>query len=101
MANKKQGLKSVKTMASLMDRRRARSAAGALMELSVLANEELRLQQELERSRLRQTEIGKRLAEIADKEARLYGFIKEPPPVARAVPTVDYGVDLRTTEFSY
>jgi hypothetical protein len=39
MASAKRGLQGVKTMAGLVDRRRARTPAGALMELAILENE--------------------------------------------------------------
>ena len=101
MANPKRGIQGVKTMGGLVDRRRARTSAGALMEMSVMANEKKRLEQELDRLRRRQAEIGVRLAEIADKECRLYEFVKKPSHDAKIAPAADSGQRLRTTELSY
>jgi len=86
MATPRRGLRGVKTMAGLSDRRRSRSTAGALMELSVLANEKERLGRELATAERRGTDIQTRLAEIAEKEGRLKTFIKEPPQVLEGVP---------------
>ena len=108
-------------MGALVDRRRARSMAGALMELSVMANERHRLEQELERWHHRRAEIAERLAEITEKEARLYKFVKEPPQTqspskaapsretpsretpsnAQVCPAAENGSRLRATEFHY
>ncbi len=101
MPIEKRGLQSVKTMNCLVDRRRIRSSAEALMELSVLANEKQRLHQEMERARRRITDIEQRLTEIADKETRLFRSVKEPPPVARVRPVAEHGPQVRATEFQY
>ena len=63
-------------MGILVDRRRARTSAGALLELSTLANERQRLQYELERWRRRYAEIEARLAEIREKEQWLHNFVQ-------------------------
>lgn len=88
MAKERRSRQSIKTMASLVDRRRMRTTAGALLEMSVLANERTRLQQEMERLRRRQAEIEARFAEIAEKESRLQRFLKEPQaaPVREPLP---------------
>lgn len=78
MASGRKGHQNIKTMASLVDKRRIRTTAGALMEMSVLANERRRLQQELNWLHLRQEEIEARFAEIAEKESRLFRFVKRP-----------------------
>ena len=78
MAIIRKSLRGIKTMAGLMDRRRSRSAAGALVEMSTLANEKERLNQELAAAQRRRTEIKARLAEIAEKESRLLRFVKNP-----------------------
>lgn len=116
MASQKPGMQGVRTMGGLVDQRRARTTAGALLELSVLANERKRLQLELDRWRRRHAEIEARLAEIADKERRLYGFVEKPardaqvPSVgnssqrlrdAQSAPAADNGRRLRATEHSY
>ncbi len=78
MAIIRKSLRGIKTMAGLMDRRRSRSAAGALVEMSVMANEKERLRQELASAQRRRAEIKARLAEIAEKESRLLQFVKNP-----------------------
>ena len=78
MATARKSLRSVKTMAALVDRRRTRTPSGALLELSLLANEKERLQQELRAARRRGEEIQTRLREIAEKEERLQRFVKNP-----------------------
>lgn len=66
--------RSVKTLGQLLDRRRARSASGALLELSAMANERERLEREQDRLARRRLEIQQRLAEMAEKEAWLHGI---------------------------
>jgi hypothetical protein len=58
-------------MAALVDQRRTRTPAGALIELSALANEKLLLEREVARASRRGIEIRRRLKEIAAKEDRL------------------------------
>ena len=101
MASPKRGMQGVRTMGGLVDRRRARTSAGALMELSVLANEKKRLEQERDRVRRRQAEIDGRLAEIVDKERRLYEFVTKPRQDAKVAPVADNSQRLRTTELGY
>jgi hypothetical protein len=117
MGSVKRSLRSVKTVGALADRRRARTSAGALMELAGMANERKRLELEMDRLRRRGAEIDVRLAEIADKERRLYAFVKEPPPDYVSGPTTsgaksqplpasvsrddNYGPRLKPTELSY
>lgn len=86
MATVKRGLRGIKTIAGLSDRRRTRSAAGALLELSVLAREKERLGHELAGAERRRNEIQNRLADIAEKEARLKNFIKDPPQIQNIAP---------------
>ncbi len=85
MATARKSLRGIKTMAALVDRRRSRTAAGALLEMSALANEKERLNQELAVALRRHDEIRGRLAEIAAKEQRLQAFIKNPTLVATAL----------------
>ncbi len=73
-------------MGALVDSRRTRTAAGALLELSGMANEKLLLEKELERWKYRHREIQKRLAEIAAKEQRLMTFVKYGPALVDAMP---------------
>lgn len=84
MATARRSVRSIKTMAGLVDRRRARTTSGALLEMSVLAGEKERLQQELSAARRRRAEIENRLAEIAEKEGRLRALVKDPVPVRAA-----------------
>ncbi len=99
----KKSLQSIRTMAGLLDGRRARSTAGALLELSGLANERQRLQQELDRGQRRQAEIHARLEEIAAKEKRLQKFIKTPNASsgARPLPIADLPQCVQTRELQY
>ena len=71
MAGVRRGLPSVRTVSALLDDRRARTAGGAYLELSAIANERSLLNRELERWKRRRGEIEERLAAIAKKEARL------------------------------
>ncbi len=86
MATARKGVRNVKTMAALSDRRRTRTAAGALLEMSALANEKERLNQELLVAARRRAEIEARLRDITEKEGRLQGFIKNPALVASLAP---------------
>lgn len=66
-------------MGALVDSRRTRTAAGALLELSAMANEKLLLHKELDRWKVRHVEIQKRLAEITVKEHRLMEMVQAAP----------------------
>jgi hypothetical protein len=78
VANEKRGLQGIRTMGALLDTRRARTPAGALLELSSMANEKVLLQNELKRQARRNAEINKRLTEIAAKELRLLALVQDP-----------------------
>jgi hypothetical protein len=78
MANEKRGLQGIRTMGALLDTRRARTPAGALLELSAMANEKVLLQNELKRQARRNIEINNRLAEIAAKEQKLLALVQDP-----------------------
>ncbi|HKI18819.1 MAG TPA: hypothetical protein VKA15_13115 [Isosphaeraceae bacterium] len=69
-------------MAALVDKRRTRTPAGALIELSALANEKLLLDREVSRATRRDIEIQRRLREIAAKADRLMKLAQggTPPP---------------------
>lgn len=84
MASVKRSLRGIKTLNALVDQRRSRTSGGALMELSVMANEKVRLELELDRWRRRHAEITARLAEIAERESRLFEFVEKPAPIAPA-----------------
>ena len=74
MAFERKGVQGIRTMAALVDQRRTRTPAGALIELSALANEKLLLDREVARASRRGIEIQRRLKEIAAKEGRLMKF---------------------------
>lgn len=76
MARERRGVQGIRTMGALVDSRRTRTAAGALLELSAMANEKLLLTKELERWKVRHVEIRRRLAEIATKERRLMAYVQ-------------------------
>lgn len=102
MATARKHLRSLKTMAALVDRRRARTPAGALLELSVLANEKERLSKELAAARRRRTEIEIRLAEITEKEGRLHQFVKTGATATGAEPAAtDAPRRWKSKEISY
>jgi hypothetical protein len=67
-------------MGALVDSRRTRTAAGALLELSAMANEKLLLHKELHRWKSRHVEIRRRLAEIAANERRLMALVQAAEP---------------------
>jgi hypothetical protein len=76
MGADRKGTRHIKTISALLDSRRVRTSAGALMELSALANERERLNAELERWVRRHAEIQARLAEIGRKEERLQAYVQ-------------------------
>lgn len=76
-------LRSIRTAASIMDRRRVRTSSGALLELSVLANEKERLNRELAAAARRRNEIVARLSEIMEKEQMLRRYVENPEMVAQ------------------
>ncbi len=90
MAFERRGVQGIRTMAALVDQRRTRTPAGALIELSALANEKLLLDREISRAARRGIEIERRLKEIAAKEDRLMklaqGAAYAPEPVQHMRP---------------
>ena len=72
----RRGMRTIKTMGRLSDARRVRNRSGALMELSVMANERHLLGQELARMRRRHAEIQARLAELYRKESDLMRLVE-------------------------
>jgi hypothetical protein len=91
-------------MGALVDSRRTRTAAGALSELSAMANEKLRLQKEMERWKTRDSQIQKRLGEISTKEQRLMLLVRSDPASIHAMPApinVAAGHRVKVKEFSY
>ena len=74
-------------MAGLVDGRRSRTSAGALLELSMLEMEKQRLVQEMQRAERRCAEIRGRLTEIEAKQHRLQRFVEQPRGEAQASQT--------------
>lgn len=112
MGAETRGLQGIRTMGALLDHRRARTPAGALLELSAMANEKLLLQKELNRWKRRHSEIQARLAELAAKERRLLAYVQDPEAVAVAaaagarpspMPAAEAAApqNLRIKEFTY
>ncbi|WP_165227584.1 hypothetical protein [Aquisphaera insulae] len=115
MAIERRGVQGIRTMAGLHDQRRSRTTAGALIELSALANERQLLEREVARASRRGREIHRRLKEIESKEVRLMGIVRDgvpvqggidtPSPTSRfepqAAPEVMPGGPLKVSEFSY
>ncbi len=115
MAIDRKGLMGIRTMAALVDQRRTRTSAGALLELSALANEKLLLEREVARASRRGAEIRRRLKEIAAKEDRLMKIVNgtapappapsqaQPSPAAEPVAPADPVIAgrFKISEFSY
>lgn len=99
----RKSLRGLKTIGKLVDGRRVRTSSGALLELSILANEKERLNKELDVAARRQAEIVARLSEIAAKEQRLQAYVKNPEMVDRVCPTppLDVVHRVKAKEFSY
>ena len=76
MASEKRGLQGIKTTGALLDTRRARTPAGALLELSAMANEKNLLNKELARWKRRHAEIQARLDQIRAKEQKLLALVQ-------------------------
>ncbi len=115
MATERNGVQGIRTMAGLHDQRRTRSKAGALVELSGLANEKLLLEREVARAARRGKNIQLRLKEIESKEARLMKVVRgelspqegmggsspTPRPEPQSALEVLPGGRLKVCEFSY
>jgi isopentenyl diphosphate isomerase/L-lactate dehydrogenase-like FMN-dependent dehydrogenase len=90
MSIERRGLTHLRTMAGLRDASRNRTSHGALLELSMLGAETLRLTTEMQRAERRCADIRKRIAEIDIKAHRLHRFVEKPfmdaPSVAEADP---------------
>lgn len=77
MVSERRSVQHLKTLAGLVDGRRARTSAGALLELSMLEMEKQRLVKEVQRAERRGAEIRGRLAEIDKKGSRLQQFVEK------------------------
>ena len=78
MAIDKRGVQQIKTMGGIVDGRRTRTSAGALLELSMLEMEKQRLTKEMERAQRRSLEISARVLEIETKQIRVQRFVDRP-----------------------
>ena len=78
MATEKRGVMHIKTMAELVDARRSRTSAGALLELAMLEMEKQRLKKEMLRAQSRGAEIATRMHEIEAKQCRLQSIVERP-----------------------
>jgi hypothetical protein len=106
VSRERKSVQGIRTMGALVDTRRTRTSAGALLELSALSNEKVLLTKELDRWKTRHVEIDKRLGEIAAKERRLMTFVQAPEVIddkARSVMALDRAVEGRVKfkELSY
>ncbi|MCW2313333.1 hypothetical protein [Rhodoferax antarcticus] len=78
MKIERRGVTHLRTMAGLRDARSSRTSHGALLELSMLEVEKLRLTGEVQRAERRCADIRKRIAEIDIKAQRLHLFVEKP-----------------------
>jgi hypothetical protein len=78
VATEKRGVRQIKTMGGIVDGRRVRTSAGALLELSMLEMEKQRLSAEMKRAENRCIEIRARVTEIETKQVRLQRFVDRP-----------------------
>jgi hypothetical protein len=94
--------RNIRTLGAVIDRRRVRTSGGALLELSALAHERTRLNNELRRMRNRNAEIEARQAEIACKENWLQSSVERPPgDVSTPMPVAESPSGLRVRELNY
>ena len=94
MATEKRGVQQIKTMARLVDARRTRSSAGALLELSMLEMEKQRLFKEMQRAERRCLEIRTRTADIETKQQWLQRFVDRSVGEILQVPPTAAGAGL-------
>jgi hypothetical protein len=79
------GVMQIKTMGGLIDARRTRTSAGALLELSMLEMEKERLKKEMLRAERRIGEIRARSHDIETKQQRLNQFVERSAEISPAV----------------
>jgi len=103
MASDRKGMRSIRTISGIQDRRRARTPAGALMEMAFLVHEKERLGKEIARWHARQAEITVRLEQIEERRRWLAKFCQDPaaPSAADPVPTCSNPRRLRVRELRY
>ena len=80
VASDKRGVLNIKTMAGLVDGRRIRTSAGALLEMSMIEMEKQRLRKEMLRAEQRSAAIRARMGELEVKQHRLQQFVERPNP---------------------
>lgn len=85
----RRGVTNLRTMAGLVDGRRSRTSYGALLELSMLEVEKMRITGEMQRAERRCADIRKRIAEIDTKAQRLYCFVEKPSTDAQGAAAAD------------
>ncbi|MFT5560494.1 MAG: hypothetical protein ACI9Z9_000369 [Litorivivens sp.] len=78
MTIERRGVTHLQTMAGLRDARSSRTSHGALLELSMLGAEKLRLTAEMQRAERRCADIQKQIAGIDTKALRLHRFVEKP-----------------------
>ena len=76
MVTERRGVQAMKTLGGIVDARRKRTSAGALLELSMCEMEKHRIIKEVERVERRRMEMLARVAEIEAKQAMLQQFVK-------------------------
>jgi hypothetical protein len=89
MSIERRGVTHIRTMAGLSDARSSRTSHGALLELSMLGVEKLRLTAEIQRAERRCADIRKRIAQIDTKAQRLHCFVEKPSMDAPSAATAD------------
>jgi hypothetical protein len=78
MSIERRGVTHLQTMAGLKDARSSRTSHGALLALSMLGAEKLRLTAEMQRAERRCDDISKQIAGIDNKAERLHRFVEKP-----------------------
>lgn len=102
MKGERKTTRNIRTIGALLDRRRARTSGGALLELATLAHERTRLRNDLQRLKERRAEIDARQAEIAIKENWLRSFVEQSPgDASRPLPVAESPSGVCVRELNY
>jgi hypothetical protein len=91
----------IRTMRAVLDARKTRTPASALLELSALSYERDLLQRELDRWARRHAEITQRLADISVKETKLREIAGLTPPTATESKPKPVSGSIVVQEWSY
>jgi hypothetical protein len=75
MGSSRKGMEDLRSLRGQVNRFRAKTCHGALIELAQLAQEKLRLREEIKRWERRTKQIQSRLEEIGKMEKWLYQFV--------------------------